>query len=454
VNRALISAAAAGAALAAAVAAPFWFWRGGVLELEVLQFIQQYLDGRTVLAKVFDPSKNDFGTYQARELSYFIDYLDARVFGALMRQGWIPFIPMSALVSSVASAVIVLRSLRRYAVGLGPATLLALLYLTNYVHVVTMGMFYRATKPLVAPLLMAAVFYLAARLRELHVDGGERPAWKRAIPGLTVFALFLLMGLLDRQGYFYALAGAGMLVTWTLFNRRAWIMAAAAVSAAVVLTAYNWWIGPAIVQAVNGYTPGFDYQQIPPDRLQDFTPFRKATAMVIENSTLLLGSTSAIVSGAMMAAALVLGLKRTPDMKWRVTVLVVAAGVLASQIVMFGLMIARHAMVYDWVDHRYWYYPLPFQALLFACLCLLLARAMQGWSATGRAVAAGVIVLLIAGNISHWTDYRSRTMNSRWFSRVYPQTLILRESLEKNDADPRLILQYYKFYEFCQKLRQ
>ena len=101
-HRRLISAAAAAAAIAAAVTAPFWFWRGGVLELEVLQFIQQYLDGRTVLAKVFDPSKNDFGTYQARELSYFIDYLDARVFEALMRQGWIPFIPMSALLSSVA----------------------------------------------------------------------------------------------------------------------------------------------------------------------------------------------------------------------------------------------------------------------------------------------------------------------------------------------------------------
>jgi hypothetical protein len=454
VSRALISAAMAAVALAAAVAAPYWFWRGGVLELEVLQFIQQYLDGRTVLAKVFDPSGNDFGTYQARELSYFIDYIDARVFEFLMRHGWIPFIPLSAVVSSAASAIIVLRSLRRYAVGLVPATLLALVYLTNYVHLLTMGMFYRATKPLVAPLLMAAVFYLAARLREIHAQAGEPPAGRPLLAGFTIFVLLLLMGLLDRQGYFYAAAIAGLLVSWTVFNRRAWIMAAAAVGAAIVLTAYNWWIGPAIVHAVNGYTPGFDYQQIPPERLQDFTPFRKATAMVMENTTLLLGSTSAIVSGALVGGALLFGLRQAPAGKWRAAVLVIALGVIASQIVMFGLMIARHPMVYDWVDHRYWYYPLPFQALLFAGLCLLLARAMQGWSATGRSAAAGVIVLLIAGNIWHWTDYRNRTMNSRWFSRVYAQTQILRESLEKNDADPRLIIQYYKFYEFCQKLRQ
>jgi hypothetical protein len=453
VLRALICAAAAAAAVAAAVAAPFWFWDGGVLELEVLQFIQQYLDGRTVLAKVFDPSKNDFGTYQARELSYFIDYLDARVFEALMRRGWIAFIPLSAIVSSLASAVIVIRSLRRYSVGLGPATLLALVYLTNYVHIVTMGMFYRATKPLVAPLLMAAVFYLAARLQELHVEASDKPGRRRAITGVTLFVMFLLMGLLDRQGYFYAVAGAALLAAWTLLNRRAWIMAAGAGAAVVLLTAYNWWIGPALVHAVNGYTPGFDYQQIPPDRLQDLTSFRKAWAMLVENTTLLLGSTSAIISGAVVAAAIALGLRPALTVKWRMIVLIVLVGGLASQIVMFGLMIARHSMVYDWIDHRYWYYPLPFQALLFAGLCLLLARAMQGWSFRGRALAAGVIVLLIVGNISNWTDYRNRTMNSRWFSRVYPQTLILRKSLEENDADPRLIVQYFKFYEFCQKLR-
>ena len=453
VLRSLICAAAAAAALAAAVAVPFWFWRGGVLELEVLQFIQQYLDGRTVLEKVFDPSKNDFGTYQARELSYFIDYLDARVFEVLMRRGWIAFIPLSAVVSSVATAAIVIRSLRRYSVGLGPATLLAFLYLTNYVHIVTMGMFYRATKPLVAPLLMAAVFYLAARLQEVHAGTRDRPRWKRAIPGATVFAVFLLMGLLDRQGYFYAVAGAAFLATWTMFNRGAWIMAAGAVAAAAVLTAYNWWIGPALVHAINGYTPSFDYQQIPPDRLQDLTPFRKAWSMMVENTTLLMGSTSAILAGAVVGAAVALGVNRAPDTRWRGILLLICAGVLASQVVMFGLMIARHAMVYDWVDHRYWYYPLPFQALLFAGLCLLLAQARQGWSSTGRAMAAGVIVMLIAGNISNWTDYRNRTMNSRWFSRVYPQTLILRESLEKNDADPRLILQYFRFYEFCQKIR-
>lgn len=445
--------AAAVTVLAAAILAPWWFWGGGILELEALQFIQQYLDGRSLPAKIFDPSKNDFGFYQGRELSYFIDYVDARVFEWLMRRGWIVFVPLSAVLASTASAGIVIRSLRRYGVGLGLSTLLALLFLTNYVHIVTMGMFYRATKPVVATLLLAMVFYVAARLAELSDDRAGVTDRRRLTGSLVLFALLLPMGLLDRQGHFYVLTAAAILGAWTLVNRRVWMMAAAGVAAAALVTAYDWWIGPYLVHAINGYTPSLDYQQIPRERWLDVTPFLKAVTMLGENSTILLGSRSMLLAGAVGAATLVLGVRRAASARWRLAALAIVAGVFASQIAMFGFMIARHPMVYDWVDHRYWYYPLPYQAVLFAGLCLLLARASTAWSSARRAVAAAVILLLIAGNISQWTEYRTVMMNSRWFYRVYPQTTILRESLEKNDADPRLIVQYYGFYEFCQKLR-
>lgn len=41
--------------VAAAILAPVWFWSGGLVEIEALQFIRQYLDGRTLIEKVFDP---------------------------------------------------------------------------------------------------------------------------------------------------------------------------------------------------------------------------------------------------------------------------------------------------------------------------------------------------------------------------------------------------------------
>jgi hypothetical protein len=38
-------------AIAGMIAAPYWYWSGGLLELEATQFIQQCLDNRGVLQK-------------------------------------------------------------------------------------------------------------------------------------------------------------------------------------------------------------------------------------------------------------------------------------------------------------------------------------------------------------------------------------------------------------------
>ena len=79
------------ALVAAAILAPAWYWDGGLIEIEALEFIRHYLDPRGLLQKVFDPYTNDLGTYQARELSYFFDYLDARVFNVLIARGCLAF---------------------------------------------------------------------------------------------------------------------------------------------------------------------------------------------------------------------------------------------------------------------------------------------------------------------------------------------------------------------------
>ena len=183
--------------------APFWFWKGGVLELEVLHFIGRYLDERSMLRKIFDPYTNDFRTYQAREFSYFIDYIDAHVFRQLLRWDVTIFIPLSAIVATLLTIGVFLYALRKYP-GLTPVTgsLLLLVYMSNYIHLVTMGVFYRSTKPLLAPVLMGTAFYLAA----LFNSGARR--WTP----FAIFGLFCLMSLLDRQGYFYALVGTGLVI--------------------------------------------------------------------------------------------------------------------------------------------------------------------------------------------------------------------------------------------------
>ncbi|HVQ40694.1 MAG TPA: hypothetical protein VMS54_00735 [Vicinamibacterales bacterium] len=431
--------------VAAAVTAPFWFWKGGVLELEVLHFIDRYLDDRSLLHKIFDPYTNDFRTYQARELSYFIDYIDAHVFRQLLRWDLTVFIPLSAVVASALTVGIFLYATRRYR-GLTPltASLLLLVYLSNYIHLVTMGMFYRSTKPLLAPVLMGTAFYLAS------VIEGRARRWAP----MAVFGLFCLMSLLDRQGFFYAIVGSGLVLAHALYTRKGWSIVSAAAAAVFAMTAYDLWIGPWIIERVSGYVPSLAYQEVPKEPLLQALPYRQSMEILGDSLTVFLGSTSKAVAIALVAAIVAAGIWRSgPGRAPKLTLTAIIAVVALSQVVMFAAMIVRHPPLYDWIDHRYWYYPLPFQALVLALLAMLLHRAIAGWTGWKLTVVHLAMAAAIAGNLAHWTFYRDVQLSSRWFSRVYPQTELLKSSLAAGQPDPRLIPQYRGFYELCQRVR-
>lgn len=431
--------------VAAAVAAPFWFWKGGVLELEVLHFIDRYLDDRSLLHKIFDPYTNDFRTYQARELSYFIDYIDAHVFRQLLRWDLVVFIPLSAVIASALTVGIFLYAVRRYR-GLTPltATLLLLVYLSNYIHLVTMGMFYRSTKPLLAPVLMGTAFYLAS------VFEGRARRWAP----LAVFGLFCLMSLLDRQGFFYAIVGSGLVLGYAVFTRQGWSVVAAAAAAVFAMTAYDLWIGPWIIERVAGYVPSLAYQEVPKEPLLQALPYRQSAEILGDSLMVFLGSTSKAVAVALVVAIAAAAVWRSgPGRAQRLTLAAILTVAAVSQLVMFAAMIVRHPPLYDWIDHRYWYYPLPFQALVLALLAMLLHRAIAGWTGWKLTVVQVALVAAIAGNVAHWTFYRDVQLSSRWFSRVYPQTELLKSSLTAGQPDPGLIPQYRQFYDLCVRFR-
>lgn len=442
-------------AIAAAVIAPFWFWKGGVLELEVLQFITQYLDGRSVLQKVFDPYKNDFNTYQAREFSYFLDFLDAQVFKRLMSLDIVSFIPMTAVIASALTVAVFLLSVRKYrTLPVLTAGLLLLIYLTNYIHLVTMGVFYRATKPLLAPILMATTFYLATLLtREKPADSSSAGRARRWLPPAAVFGLFCLMSALDRQGFFYSALGFAVLTGATLLDRSRWPLALAAFAAVGCMLAYNYQIGPAIVSSINGYVPNLNYQNykdVPPEQLhQGLKVYAHAGELLLESLSVMMGGVPRIIAGLVIAGLAVAGVLSGRSRLVAITTLVL---LLVSQVAMFAMMIVRHPPLYDWIDHRYWYYPLPFQALVLALGVMLLARILSrlhGWRVVVVNLALAAIVV---SNVAHWPMYRDRMLTSRWFSRIYPQTALLRSSIAQGEPDPRLIKQYREFYALCTTL--
>jgi hypothetical protein len=82
------------------VAAPAVFWGGRAVFDETLSFIlRRYWSGRSVLQIVFDPRGWDF--YQARELSYAIDFLDALWVRLVLSRDILFLVPPSSIVASL-----------------------------------------------------------------------------------------------------------------------------------------------------------------------------------------------------------------------------------------------------------------------------------------------------------------------------------------------------------------
>src|SRR6185436_20170200 len=99
-----------------------------------------------------------------------------------------------------------------------------------------------ATKPLLAPVLMATTFYLATLMRPAepgHLTSETRT--RRWLPSAAVFGLFCLMSALGRQGFFYSVLGLAVLMGATVFDTGRWREAAAGAAAVGCMLAYDLW---------------------------------------------------------------------------------------------------------------------------------------------------------------------------------------------------------------------
>ncbi len=429
-------------ALAALLAvAPVVFWGGGVIEEEALGFQRNFWGARPVLQRIFET--REFDDFQGRELSYAIDCLDAQWVRATLSRGVFLFVAPSVLMASLALLPIGLWLLPAALPRLEQASawLLLLLYLGNFAVASTTGLLYRATKPLVAPLVLVLLLLLIAEHR--------RPRLGPPLEFATVSVISLVLCLLDRQGLFYVLVLLPVLGLVWLRARRGLARTLAAASALLVCGAYNEWLGPWLIHALNGYWPDRSFQRLDPLWLLAPGPWLAALRLLGDWTSVLFGGLPPLL---LATAALVLA----SIWAWRerrcprrvAAVLAAAALAVVMQTTMVALMIARYRTVTQ-IDHRFWYYPLPYQALLVAGLLVGLER----WTAArgGRLPRAVPLVLaaLLAGNLLEWPAHRVVMQSGPWFSGVARGSALLVGSLRSGRPAPLLDGEYRRFYFEC-----
>lgn len=397
------------------------FWGRGIIDREAVYYVVNYQAGRPLLATIFDPFRNNGGDYQARELSYFFDFIDSTVFAALLKRHILLFVPFSGVIGLIAVAGIYLWGARRV-LGLDhiTAALLLSLFLSCIVTQASTSILYRSAKILLSVALLTFLLHLS-----LLVSRNQR-ASRRNLIGL--FLLGLIMSVSDPQGFYYlVVATAIVTMLWLaaitrsapgLDNHLRIIVTSLYAIAAAMF--YNRIGGPMLIHWANGYWPNFSFQELPiGDLFAGKTFVSSAWGMFRAQTSGFFGNAPFVIVALTVTIACV-------GSAWRrrsTDVLIVWLATSVSLVMLLALMILRHPPVYLIPDHSFWYYTLTIHVVFLFCVTLLLSSlgGVRGvWEKVGLYL---LLLLMIGNNVRHYPAERTAMINSaRYFKGQYARS--------------------------------
>jgi hypothetical protein len=408
-------------ALVGIVVAPGIYWDGGVLDAEARHFILAYTKDRGLLESIFDPRRTDWGLYQARELSYLFDYVDAKVWRALQQLGWVIFVPLSSLLGSGLLAFQVLRRGRELLPGAAPYRMALLLALfSNVVVFFSNAVYYRSAKILLAAALVTFALELVRVLR-------NAPTARTG----SLMAAGLVMSLLDRQGFFFLLCSLCIVLPGWLRDRARLNRLLACIVATVALaTLYNLVLGPILIRTISGYWPSFEYQRIPLWTALTAPEIHwRAVQILSEQARLFLGNGAWPVSVLLLCAGAVDRLRRRRSSSDGIALLSFGLVIVLLHLLV-ALMVFRHPPVFEIPDHHYWYYFLTVQVVFFLLLVFTLEWLQLPDLKWLRVATVSILLALVANNLRQYDVYRDIAIRSSWFGESYRQTRLIAEALE------------------------
>jgi len=406
------------------------FWGRGIIDSEAMEFALNYLQNRPLLAQIFDPQINDWGAYQARELSYVFDLIDARVFAALLDRHVLVFVPLSGVLGLIALSAVYFWGARKvFALNGIMASMLLSLFLSCIVVQASTPILYRSSKIILSIALLAFLFYIFSLLK------GE----KRNVTALKCAALFflgLLMSLCDRQGFYYLLSTTFVVVMLWLIAKvrgesierdylRVIFVNAAAIGSTIF---YNRIFAPQLIHALNGYWPNFSYQNLSWSAFLDPALPAKTWHLFQQQVSFFFGNVPFLVLASIIVIATV-GIA----WKWRsainpksLTLLLVSIVSIIAIIGLLATMIARHPAVYSIRDHSFWYYTLTVHVVILFGLSAWLSVLSPRDRSRFDPLIYALIAILIASNVRAYGHQRQAMINFKgWFEGQYEHSQAL-----------------------------
>jgi hypothetical protein len=321
-------------------------------------------------------------------------------------------------------------------------------FFSSFVFVSTMSLFYRSGKPLLPLFILAFLFHV----RGVHQSRVANPARSRAgffnRDAFAALGFAVTIGLLDLQGVFYVAIACGILFVHYVLTRQLVDLLVASSIGLIALQMYNRLLGPWLIHTLNGYWPNFGYQNVPWREL----PIVPAGELLFSNTYIMLGGFLPVMVVGLVGFVLCVACGRskrsveerpaqsTGGVSGRA--LFYVALVIIANIAMFTLMVARHPAIFKMQDHRHWYYPLPWLALILFAIVVGLNAVLPAMGRGARRWLQLVLVTLVAGNLASLPHYQKLMLTGPWFGMVHPQSERLKTFLRTGIDDPHLAQNY------------
>ena len=375
----------------------FTIQKNGLRHPEAIERIPNYLDGRNLFQKVYDIDKNEYGLYQARELSHFFDYIDANFIKLSASVGLPHFYSLVYFISIfiiIASCLYIAKANFNHKNFLIPS-LVILIYLFSPILFFSPFMF-RSAKILVA-LAITLTWLFVLRFLSKKSQGTKTPLF------IVVCAIFLAFG--DRQGFYVLLSFAGFLFLSFLFfgNEKKLKVFKFLTVGAILSLIYSYIIAPILIKINIGHFPNFSYHKID-FQLAKPIFFRYSTLYSLDVFKYFFGNLNRIIVVFFLLNFLAIYIieqsKKTSErLKY---IFLVALGIFAI-LFLNTLMILKHNAI-PLEDVRRVYYSLPLSTAILLSALFFTGRMISIYPKTYKYLFIALFLILIL-NISALNDH-------------------------------------------------
>lgn len=413
---------------------------------EALAYVPDFLRNLPLVQRVYDINANDYGTFRARELSYFFNIIDANLLLTSYKFGLVRFCSFFHLIVIFVIGMVHLRFTQIYFPRVNSLLRLmpVLLFATAPAAFAGCG-FFRTSKVLVA----LGVTVLAW---ELYGISGKAAQQKISVPklfGLSAFSVAVT--LCDEQGVFLILALFGVTALGLFFRRSiARIQILCCFGLSIALHAfYRFYLGIWMMERFGG-KPLDPMLQVSPSYVDIFSFWEKLD----DASDFILGTLKFMMGNMWIVAGIfcLLFLWKYRKGKSSPESIVLFGAVVIIMWSMTILMIGRHPHMMG-IDVRRVYYVIPIATLILFGISILVNSLALLDSRTERRLS-GLLCFCFLANLIAIPSHQA-ALNSNGF-RLYSRESHEVTACLKADGDyriPRLSAEDDKGQAYCDLFR-